>query len=382
MSDRGTSDPVDRTLADVFEAESHVGAPDRMFEQVFERTRAARQLPPRPWDRLRRPGPGVPGAMVIVGVAILAGGALFALGGGGRPASSTPPAPAVAAGTTAVPPVVGSICPGGGGLAGDGRTLWIRCPEGIRRVDVTVTPPSAGPILAGTGLPVAVGRQLWAPGIGVIVQLDPASGRTLRSLPISGVWELASDGAMLWAVGGGHLLRIDPVTGAVTSGRDVIPRPMEIAVAGGAPWVTSDDGMVRRFDPATLQIVATVSVGDTPAAVAADGNVLYVVSQGNAGIITRIDAATNETSQAVLADPTDPQSLGEVVAGAAGLYVARRTGLFELDPTSLAIRSLTALPSYPSGLVLAGSTLWVFGDGRLDRLSVPVVLPWSGSASP
>lgn len=223
---------------------------------------------------------------------------------------------------------------------------------------------------------------MWAPGIGVIVELDPATGRTLRTLPVSGVSELATDGAMLWAVDGGHLVRIDPATGSVTSGPDVIRRPMEIAVAGGVPWVTSDDGMVRRFDPATLRVVATVPVGDAPAAVAADGRVLYVVSQGNAGTITRVDAATDEATQAVLADPTDPQSLGEVVAGDAGLYVARRTGLLDLDPTSLAIRSLTALPSYPSGLVLTGSVLWIFGDGRIDRVPAPGAQPEAGSPSP
>jgi hypothetical protein len=382
MSGRRIPDPVDQKLAEVFDAESREQPPDRMLEEVFERTRTARQARRWPWERLRIPGPGGPGALVLVGSVVLGGAALFALGGGGRPYTPAPPTPAVAVGTTPAPSPVIALCANGGGLAGDGRTLWVRCPTGIRRVDVTTSPVTAGPVLEGTGLPVTVGTQLWAPSIGMIAQLDPATGRTLRSLPISGVSLLASDGRNLWAVGGGHLMRIDPTTGAVTAGPDAIQRSLAIAVAGGAPWVTAGDGTVRRFDPVTLRIVATVPVGDAANAVATDGRALYVVSQGNAGTVTRIDVGTNGATQAILADPTDPQSLGEVAVGGTVLYVTRRTGLFALDPGSLAVRSLTPLPAYPSGLVLAGSTVWVFGDGRLDRLPAPDAASGAPSSSP
>jgi hypothetical protein len=123
------------------------------------------------------------------------------------------------------------------------------------------------------------------------------------------------------------------------------------------------------------------SIGDAPAAMATDGAALYVVSQGNAGILTRIDLATNGATQAVLAEPTDPRSLGEIAVGDAGLFVARRSGLLRVNPTSLIVESVTGLPSYPSGLVLDGTTLWVFGDGRLDRLDAPAAAS-VGSPSP
>jgi hypothetical protein len=376
-------DSTDRKLADVFEAEGRVRAPDRMLEDVFARTQVTRQRRPRPWDRLRLPRIAGPGAMVLVGAVVLTAAALFAAGGGGRPAPAPTLGPSAAPGATPVPqPVIGSVCVNGGGLAGDGRTLWARCPTGVRRLDVTVTPAAAGPVLDGIGLPAALGSDLWAPGLGVIARLDPVTGRTVDSLPISGVSLLAADHSALWAIAAGRLLRIDPATGRSTKGPDVIPAPLAIAVAGGAPWVTSGDGNARRFDPVTLRTVATVPVGDAPAAMATNGGALYVVSQGNAGSLTRIDLATNGATQAVLAEPTDPRSLGELAVGDAGLFVARRSGLLRVNPTSLIVESVTGLPSYPSGLVLDGTTLWVFGDGRLDRLDAPAAASVASPAPP
>ena len=369
MSGRRTPDAAERMLADALDAEAHVRAPERVLEQTFARTRSIRQARRRPWDGLEVPRRRATGPLILVAGLIVLGAGMFAIGGGGPGPfrSVTPPAtrvPAVAA------PVITSVCANGGGMAGDGRTLWIRCPTGIRRVDITTTPPTVGPVLEGIGLPVTLGGQLWAPGQGTVVRLDGATGAIVERLPVSGVSLLASDGSVLWAISGQRVLRIDPATGAAAAGGDTIAGAASITVVGGAPWVTSADGNARRIDPATLLVNAIVPVGDAPNAAAAMGGALYVVSQGRSGAVTRIDAMTGATVQVGIADPADPQSLGEVATGPSGVFVTRRTDLVVLDPTTLARLGVTVLPSYPSGLLVSGSTLWVFGD-RLDRLAVP-----------
>jgi len=373
MSAGRPPDPVDRTLENVFEAEGRTRAPDRMLEDVFARTKETKQARRRPWDARRLPTlPGSSLPLVVAAVLVLASIGVLAGTSGGRPERSVPPAgPSAPAAVAAPSPAIAKICPGGEGLGGDAAVLWVGCPTGIRRVDLGVQPWAPDPLVEGVGVPVSGGVGTWAIRLGGLTEVDPVTGPG-RVLEVTGVSVLAAGADTLW---GGtldrQLLRIDPATGTV-SGRVAMPaRPLAIVEAGGRVWVSGDDGQLRVFDGGTLAAGPTVTVGTDASAMAADATAVFVASHGVEGTVTRVDLATGALSKVVLAEPTDPRSLGEVLLTPDGLWVTRRTTLFALDPATLVIGAHVELPSYANGLVADGPFAWVHGNGRLDRVRLP-----------
>ena len=142
---------------------------------------------------------------------------------------------------------------------------------------------------------VAVGaRAVWTVnGLGV-VRIDPATNIPLP-ITINGTDRGASPTALavsdraVWVanrfiVSGvfasgkrGTVSRIDPQTNAVVATITVGHEPFAIAAGYGAVWVTNrTDSTIMRIDPRTNKVVKTIHLGGTPEGLAVGPDTLWV----------------------------------------------------------------------------------------------------------
>jgi YVTN family beta-propeller protein len=95
-----------------------------------------------------------------------------------------------------------------------------------------------------------------------------------------------------------ELVRDDPIESAsglaVSATVSVGDSPSAVAATEEAVWVANaGDGTVTRIDPATNVVVATIDVGGSPDEVAVGDEVVWVARQDDASI-TRIDSSSNK----------------------------------------------------------------------------------------
>jgi streptogramin lyase len=185
-------------------------------------------------------------------------------------------------------------------VADDGANSVVRVdPRRARRAAVIRVPGRA------FGL-AARGRQVLVvsvPGSGAVTgpsgrrrlhRIDPKTNRL--SPPLVGLDcdpGIAIGTAAVWTTDScsGALVRRDPKTLRPT-GRIEVPSTYGITLGFGSVWLVGGE-RVRRVDPETLRIKASIAARGTSAAIGA--NAVWVLSMGNGvrGNVTRIDPRTN-----------------------------------------------------------------------------------------
>jgi serine/threonine protein kinase len=360
-------------------------------------TPKAEGSPRRPsWSRTRRLG------LLGVAAVVLAGGVLYGVTRGGKPhAPGRSPAPP-GSGSRGVPASIAtggvlSIDPTGttvlrsidtSGLLAEGSGfLWVGSKSGVDKVD-----PSSGKVIAHIPVPnvddIAFGDgYLWTTGgasgqgaNGAIVgeslfRIDPQTNRSKRlalfpprvSSP-SGLspGQLAAGEGFVWITFAAptasvQLLKIDERTGEIV---DSISTPTEAAgvtVGEGAVWVRSNlaSPYVYKVDPATGNIIGSLSLGGADDVVARDGDVWVADATDDA--VIRVDPAT-VTQISVLSGPFVQPGSVDVAMGI--LWVLNR-GDCSLVRVQLANNAKGAPLSLPhGGAVLASRDgVWVAAAG-------------------
>jgi hypothetical protein len=132
-----------------------------------------------------------------------------------------------------------------------------------------------------------------------------------------------------------ELVRMDPRTGARLASVTIdaeAPDEKHLALGGGAVWVVSEHGVVRRIDPRAGRVVAEIVVGSQHldgAAYCADA--LWVSTTGReGGRVARIDARTNAVVGTV--PLVYPRAL---VAAGGALWASHGTRVTRIDPRTL-----------------------------------------------
>jgi len=145
------------------------------------------------------------------------------------------------------------------------------------------------------------GRSLWAadnvaPGLD---RIDPGTNRVVQRIALDAdPFDLAWGYGSLWVSSYFHepreLLRVDPATGQVLATiTDVTLGATGLAVGDGAVWVASTYGnLVARIDPATNRVIATIPVEQYPLAVTVGSGAIWVRNEESSSV-SRIDPATN-----------------------------------------------------------------------------------------
>jgi YVTN family beta-propeller protein len=98
---------------------------------------------------------------------------------------------------------------------------------------------------------------------------------------------------------GGAVRRLDPDTGALQATIRLGDGPTAMAYGAGAIWVANDsEDSVTRIDLRTNSVVRAISVGADPVALAVGGDSIWVANSGD-GTVSRIDPATNQVTDTV-----------------------------------------------------------------------------------
>jgi streptogramin lyase len=177
----------------------------------------------------------------------------------------------------------------GGRLTAGGGFLWIAAPGAtVIRVDPRDS-RNRMPIVPDAGVQGAIGYhddEVWVGGMNEVFSIE-AQSRIPRAGPdVGAVRDLAFGAGSLWLVSGGQahmggvvqaLRRIDPHTRMVQATIPVGSDPVAVAVAGGSVWVAArTDGVVKRVDPGQNRVVDTIAVGAKPTALVGDQNGVWV----------------------------------------------------------------------------------------------------------
>ena len=308
--DRAARD-VGPVLATWMAAVAPERAPERLLEESFARTMAARQLPVFPWHRWPRGRSSSGGrsrlvlAVIVAIVAVAIGASLLPRapsGSGGHPSASPDPSP---------------------------------------------SPP------ASTRLP----------SLPPAVTVEPVAAITVDA-PIA----LASDGTTLWLfTANGDLVRIDPQTNSVAASVRLDLTTDEFqGIAGNESglWVTDwRSPEVLRFDPQTLQAVTSIDTGTLSKGVLLSGDDLWVANT-RGGSVERIDTTTNTITETILVGPTGPSGPNWLAEGLGSIWtsvpnidaVVRISAATNTVEATIKIRA----PATPCGGLAAGSTaVWV-----------------------
>jgi DNA-binding beta-propeller fold protein YncE len=133
------------------------------------------------------------------------------------------------------------------------------------------------------------GRELWVAGADQVFPIAAATGMPGMGTRVGVVQALAFGAGGLWVVSGGPahvggitqaLRRVDPHTRLVVATIAVGSDPVSVVAAGGSVWVASrTDGVIERVDPVRDRVVERIAVGAKPIALAASRNGVWVAAR-------------------------------------------------------------------------------------------------------
>jgi hypothetical protein len=179
------------------------------------------------------------------------------------------------------------------------------------------------------------------------------------------VGTLAAGPGAVWVAGG--LFRV-ATSGAGVSGPFAKGESQDIAAGDGGLWASDYDGdMVRRYDPTTGGLVATINFphGSRPEGIVTTPGGVWV-AEHHGGAVARIDPATNRvvaSAKAGLVGISGPQG---IAAGLGSVWVGipnlREVVRIDEKTNAVVARIVVPLPGDPcGGIAVTRKAVWVSG---------------------
>jgi streptogramin lyase len=225
-------------------------------------------------------------------------------------------------------------------------------PQTNRVVDrIPVDPPS--------GLAFGHG-SVWATsaGYGTVSRIDPQTDKVVAKIKVGrGALGIATDesSGAVWVASvylpkdyGGYdfpkysedrnLTRLDPETNRVVEEIPIEAHSHyggganDVAVGEGAVWVLSGDGNLLKVDPATNEIAARVSVGDSPSHLAVYGGGVWAMVQAKEYRLVRVDPRTMHIVASEDIGPIPKIMEGALAVGGGYIWFSSEEGLARVSP--------------------------------------------------
>lgn len=220
--------------------------------------------------------------------------------------------------------------------------VWACTPDGALRIDPATNSvagevtfeaaPVAGRLAFGSGSVWAIGSDGIRPN--VLVRIDPTA-MTATAIPLGhGGANLAYGFDAVWitAPQDGLILRVDPASEEVTEHATGLARPQVIVVGPDSLWVTlfgseepaSDETTVVRIDPtdgSAVTEIATGAASENLGGLWATEDAVWVRAPST--FLTRIDPATNEVVETV----SGPAGAGDVTVAFGSLWATAGNAL-------------------------------------------------------
>jgi len=167
--------------------------------------------------------------------------------------------------------------------------------------------------------------SLWAADCvgNELVRLDLVSGAITGQLPTtvgSGGEGLIGLGAgSVWMIGTpGNLIAVDPATVLVVATVSVPIGAVAVTLGFGAVWVSDPSaGTVLRVDPSIQAVTATIDIGGNPRFLVAGEGAVWVLNQAD-GSVARIDPTSATVAATIQVD--SPGFGGDIAAGGGSVW--------------------------------------------------------------
>ncbi len=235
---------------------------------------------------------------------------------------------------------------------------------------------AARDVVAGFG-------SIWVssgPG-GTVYRIDPTTDAITAVIYLpdpAQILAVGADSIWLTSAPGNRVTRIDPATnrvvGSLISGRR---GALGITVFDGYVWVANHNGdptgSVAKIDPAKMQVVDLIPVGDEPDAgptwIASGAGSIWVGVQ-NINAVVRI----NPSSDTIVATIPDKGACREIVADNRAVWVAGGCdlgpGVTRIDPATNAVTQVSDAGGNSPAIALGGDSVWyATTDNFLGRIN-------------
>jgi streptogramin lyase len=227
---------------------------------------------------------------------------------------------------------------------------------------------------------------VWATGMNGLIRFDPRDGRITARVsvsPFGSIPTVATGEGSVWMLTRRRIVRIDPAANRVAGAPIHLPATSFAFAAGaGALWVAGyEDGILRKLDPRTGRVLTTIrGVGLHVEAVLATPRAIWVASIGpwttnshgeitpvGRGVMSRIDPHTGR----VIARVTVGRGPSALAVGAGSVWVVNSRGLHasrsitRVDARSNRATATFALRRLLAGIAVADGYVWVVNPGRI-----------------
>ncbi len=216
-----------------------------------------------------------------------------------------------------------------------------------------------------------------------LTRMNPSTNKVDLTVPVNiashGEGSIAVREGFVWFVSNedghaGTLLQMSPqgrIRGKVAVGAD----SAVVVAAFGSIWVTSSgEGRIYRVNPITREIIAKISVPDTPRFTTIGDGSVWVLSQSD-GSVSRIDPAQNKVIATIQVKV--PGAGGDIAYGGGYIWVAAGgTPLTRIDPKTNKVIDQYGNYKGADAVRFAFGSVWVSDHGKGDLWRIdPAKMP-------
>lgn len=208
-----------------------------------------------------------------------------------------------------------------------------------------------------------------------VARIDPATNQQVEVTDVPVHCGLAATGETVWATIAkqNKVTRFDASNGQAVESWDV-PAACGVTAEGDTAWVTSpDDGAVYVLQEGVAEQIKRIEVAPDSFDVALDETSAWVTSESDGGTVWRIDRATYE---ATLVGKFPGVDAVEVAFGSVWLTARPTSHVWKVNPADGSIVGQLDLLE-PAGVVAVGESLWVmlYGTGlvQLDPSTLEIL---------
>jgi YVTN family beta-propeller protein len=165
-------------------------------------------------------------------------------------------------------------------------------------------------------------------------------------------------GSVWFAAGNSNVVRLDPASGHVAARLFSGLAPAAVAVDGDSVWVANrGSNDVWRFSPSTNQRVKVITVSRQPTAIAIGAGAVWVADAGS-DAVTRIDQGPLSGSTVTIPVGRQPSA---IAYGAGSVWVANRDDatILRIDPATNDVTATIKVGNVPEGIFVYDNLVWV-----------------------
>jgi hypothetical protein len=262
--------------------------------------------------------------------------------------------------------------------------------------EVRLVNPASGEVTSTTRLSVGLDlntaitkNAVWVAnagspvgGPGTLQRIDPRSGAIAATLSIpdgllAGQGVGAADDGVWYLTKGSRpkLVRVDDATDAVSATLDAPDKAIAVGTGSGSLWVGSTDGTLRRLDPPTGAVLATVAVPlDQIFQIKIDGDQVWLFGVDHQGhdVVAHVDGKTAALVAVVVVGDHEDFSGGSIfdVGGGYVWVPTMQAQLVKVDAATDEVVGRFGPTTSAGAAAFDAGVLWVASYGAVELYRV------------